>query len=45
MSGEKMDFLNSPEEKLETWDKIWKMMFISAAATLVVLALLGIAFL
>jgi len=44
MTGDKMDFMNSPEEKLQTWDKIWKMMIISAGVTLVVLALLGLFF-
>jgi hypothetical protein len=44
MTGDKMDFLNSPEENLRTWDKVWKLMIISGAATLVVLALLGLAF-
>ena len=44
MTGDKMEFLNSPEEKLQTWDKVWKLMIISGAATLVVLALLGLIF-
>ena len=44
MTGEKLDFLNSPEENLRTWDKIWKMMIISGAATLAVLGLLGLVF-
>lgn len=44
MTGDKMDFLNSPEENLRTWDKIWKLMIISAGTTLVVLLLLGLIF-
>ena len=44
MTGNKMEFLNSPEEKLRTWDKVWKMKIISGAVTMVVLALLGLAF-
>jgi len=44
MTADKMDFMNSPAEKLQTWDKIWKMMLISAGVTLVVLALLGLFF-
>lgn len=44
MTGDKMEFLNSPEEKLQTWDKVWKMMIISGAVALVVLLLLGLAF-
>jgi len=44
MTGDKMDFLNSPEENLRTWDKIWKLMIVSGAVTLVVLALLGLIF-
>ena len=43
MTGTKMDFLNSPQENLATWDKVWKMMIVSAAATLAVLGLLGLA--
>ena len=44
MTGDKMEFLNSPEENLRTWDKVWKMMIISGAVTLLVLALLGAIF-
>lgn len=44
MSGNKLDFLNSPQENLQTWDKIWKLMIVSAAATLAVLGLLGLVF-
>jgi len=44
MTGDKLDFLNSPEENLRTWDKIWKLMIISAAVTLAVLGLLGLVF-
>jgi hypothetical protein len=42
MTGNKMDFLDSPQENLQTWDKVWKMMIISGAATLAVLGLLGL---
>ncbi len=44
MTGDKLDFLNSPEENLRTWDKVWKMMIISGAVSLAVLALLGLIF-
>lgn len=44
MTGNKMEFLNSPEENLRTWDKIWKLMIVSGAVTLAVLALLGLIF-
>jgi len=44
-TGDKMDFLNSPEQNLRTWDKIWKLMIGAAGATLVLLLLLGAIFL
>ncbi len=44
MAYGKMDFEKSPEEKLRTWDKIWKLMIISGAGTLLVLGLLGLVF-
>jgi len=44
MTGDKMEFLSSPEENLRTWDKVWKMMIISGAVALIVLALLGLIF-
>ncbi|MDH3229567.1 MAG: hypothetical protein OEN55_07235 [Alphaproteobacteria bacterium] len=44
MTGDKMDFLNSPEENLRTWDRVSKLMIISGAVSLVVLALLGLIF-
>jgi hypothetical protein len=44
MADHKLDFMNAPEENLKTWDKIWKLMIISAVATLVVIGLLGLAF-
>ena len=44
MTGDKLDFLNSPEENLQTWDKIWKLMIISGAVALAILGLLGLIF-
>jgi hypothetical protein len=44
MTGDKLDFMNSPEENLRTWDKVWKMMIVSAVVSLAVLALLGLIF-
>ncbi len=44
MTGNKMDFLHAPQENLQTWDKIWKLMIISAAASLAGLGLLGLVF-
>ncbi len=44
MAEHKLDFENAPEENLKTWDHIWKLMIVTGAATLVVLLLLGWAF-
>ncbi len=44
MAYGKMDFEKSPEENLRTWDKIWKMMLVSGAVSLVILGLLGLIF-
>ncbi|MBE9552194.1 MAG: hypothetical protein IMF05_01895 [Proteobacteria bacterium] len=44
MAEHKLDYMNAPEHNLKTWDKIWKLMIVSGAATLVVLLLLGLAF-
>jgi hypothetical protein len=44
MADHKLDYMNAPEHNLKTWDKIWKLMVFSGAATLVVLLLLGLAF-
>jgi hypothetical protein len=44
MAEHKLDYMNAPEENLKTWDKIWKLMVYSGAATLVLLLLLGWAF-
>ena len=44
MADRKLDYLKAPEENLKTWDLIWKLMICSGAATLVVLLILGLAF-
>lgn len=44
MAEHKLDFMNAPEENLKTWDKIWKLMVVSGAATLVLLLILGAIF-
>ena len=44
MAEHKLDYMNAPEENLKTWDRIWKLMIISGAATLVVLLILGLVF-
>lgn len=44
MAEHKLDFMNAPEENLKTWDKIWKLMIISGAATLLLLLILGVIF-
>jgi hypothetical protein len=44
MADHKLDYMNAPEENLKTWDRIWKLMIISGAATLVVLLILGLIF-
>ena len=44
MAEHKLDYLKAPEENLKTWDRIWKLMIISGAATLVVLLILGLVF-
>lgn len=44
MAEQKMDYMNSPEENLKTWDKIWKLMIVSGAATLALLLILGLIF-
>lgn len=44
MAEHKLDFQKAPEDNLKTWDMIWKLMIVCAAASLVVLLLLGWAF-
>lgn len=44
MTGDNMDFLNAPEENLRTWEKVSKLMIVSAAVALAILALLGMIF-
>ena len=44
MAEHKLDFMKAPEENLKTWDKIWKLMIVSGAATLVLLLILGAIF-
>jgi hypothetical protein len=44
MAEHKLDYMNSPEENLKTWDRIWKLMVISGGATLVLLLILGLIF-
>ena len=44
MADHKLDYMNAPEENLKTWDRIWKLMIVSGALTLVVLLILGLIF-
>ena len=44
MAEHKLEYMDAPEEKLKTWDRIWKLMIYSGAATLVLLLILGAIF-
>lgn len=44
MAEHKLDYMDAPEEKLKTWDRIWKLMIYSGAATLALLLVLGLIF-
>lgn len=44
MAEHKLEYMDAPEEKLKTWDRIWKLMIISGAATLALLLVLGLVF-
>lgn len=44
MAEHKLEFMKAPAHNLETWDKIWKLMIVSGAATLVLLLILGAIF-
>lgn len=42
MAETMQDFEKAPKENLRTWDRIWKLMIGSAAASLIFLLLLGL---
>jgi len=42
MAEKTLEFLQAPKENLETWNKVSKLMLISAAVTLVFLLLLAL---
>lgn len=44
MAEHKFEYMDAPEEKLKTWDRIWKLMIFSGAATLALLLVLGLIF-
>lgn len=43
MAEKSLEFLKAPQQNLQTWDKIWKLMIGSGAATLLFLLILGLA--
>lgn len=40
MAGKELEFLKAPEENLKTWNLVWKLMILSAAAVMALLLIM-----